>query len=78
MSKSFKGSQQKKNPNEKGLVKGVISGDTIQVIKLVPFDKMSASGPQELELTLHGIKAPFLRAKEEQVFNLYNCTTMIF
>lgn len=60
------GRQSKVGPLEKGLVKGVISGDTIVIVKLVPMDKMSARGPQEYELTLHGIRAPLLKSKDGQ------------
>lgn len=60
------GRQSKSGPLEKGLVKGVISGDTLVIVKLVPMDKMSARGPQEYELTLHGIRAPLLKSKEGQ------------
>jgi len=43
---------------EAGVVKGIISGSTIQIIRATQPDKPSGRGPAEHEISLQGIRAP--------------------
>lgn len=48
---------------ETGVVKGIISGSTIQVIRATASDKTSGRGPTEYEISLQGIRAPLSGGK---------------
>jgi len=49
---------------EGGVVKGIISGSTIQVIRASQADKSSNRGPTEYEISLQGIRAPLGGGKD--------------
>jgi hypothetical protein len=43
---------------EGGVVKGILSGSTLQVLRVSAADKSSSRGPTEYEISLQGIRAP--------------------
>lgn len=60
-----KGPRESRSPSvEAGVVKGIISGSTIQVIRASASDKTSGRGPTEYEISLQGIRAPLGGGKD--------------
>jgi staphylococcal nuclease domain-containing protein 1 len=49
---------------EAGVVKGIISGSTIQIVRATQADKSSSRGPTEYEISLQGIRAPLGGGKD--------------
>jgi hypothetical protein len=49
---------------ETGVVKGITSGSTVQVIRASQADKSSNRGPTEYEISLQGIRAPLGGGKD--------------
>lgn len=62
-SRGSKGPRDARSSNiEAGIVKGIISGSTVQIIRATQSDK-SSRGPAEHEISLQGIRAPLGGAK---------------
>lgn len=49
---------------EAGVVKGIVSGSTLQVLRVSQNDKNNARGPAEFEISLQGIRAPLGGGKD--------------
>ena len=65
-SKTSNGSSHKNIVIEAGIVKGVSSGSTVQLLRISPADKGSSRGPTEYEISLQGIRAPLSSAGKDR------------